>query len=187
MQKYELFIGIDILKKWIDICLSFDGQIASMCHRQFNNNEDGFIKMLNFITAFEKKHQRFGKWLFCMEHTGLYVLPLCNFLEEQALGYILQSALEIIQSVGIRRSKSDTHDAALITRYVYLHHPELKPSLLSFSELLKIKHLLSLRSRLVKARKNCNVAAKELGGFSVDAIEVQQLISDNQTLKKTIN
>jgi len=206
MQKYQLFIGIDISKKWIDVCLSFTGQIATMPHGQFSNDEAGFQKMLKFISAFNQQHQLSGKWLFCMEHTGLYVLPLCSFLEQQALEYVLQSALEIIQSVGLRRSKSDARDAAVITRYLFLHHKELSPTVLPSGDLLKIKHLLSFRSRLVKARKSFKVAAKELKNFSDQAApveqtstivntqlsehikqteqEVEQLIADSPALKK---
>ena len=112
MQRYQLFIGIDISKKWIDVCLSINGKISQMSHQQFLNNQKGFKKMLFFIRQFTKKHRIDDIWLFCMEHTGVYALPLCSFLEKQSLDYVLQSALEIKRSLGLRRGKSDQKDAA---------------------------------------------------------------------------
>lgn len=207
MQSYQLFIGIDISKKWIDVCVSFNGQIATMPHAQFINDANGFQKMLNFVSSYAKKHKITGQWLFCMEHTGIYVLSLCSFLEQQGLAYVLQSALQIIQSIGLRRSKSDAHDAAHITRYAFLHQQELRPTKLPSQNLLKIKHLLSLRNRLVKARKSFKVAANELKNSTTTASciestsatacaqltehikqteqEIQQLISASATLNQT--
>lgn len=174
MQRYQLFIGIDISKKWIDVCLSLNGKTSQMSHRQFVNKKSGFKKMLLFIRKFTSKHQINGRWLFCMEHTGVYALPLCSFLEKESLAYVLQSALEIKRSLGLRRGKSDQADAAHIARYAFLHQEELCLSRLPSDNLLKIKNLLSLRSRLVKANKGLKVAAKELAAFSSCSSSVKQ-------------
>ena len=175
MQKYQLFIGIDISKKWIDVCLTFTGKKPEMPHRRFLNQANDFKKMLTFISRYAGKHQIQGRWLFCMEHTGVYVLPLCSFLEEHALDYVLQSALAIAKSLGLRRAKTDQADAANIARYAFLHQTELEPSRLLCHRLLKIKHLLSLRNRLVKANKGLKVAAKELEAFSQTPAGVSQI------------
>jgi len=166
MQRYQLFIGIDISKKWIDVCLSLNGKTSQMPHQQFLNNKKGFKKLLLFIQSFASKHAIDGAWLFCMEHTGVYALPLCSFLEKQSLDYVLQSALEIKRSLGLRRGKSDQTDAAYIARYAFLHQDELIVSRMPNDKLLRIKNLLSLRNRLVKANKSLKVASKELTAFS---------------------
>jgi len=83
-----------------------------------------------------------------------------------ALDYVLQSALEIKRSLGLRRGKSDQADAAYIARYAFLHQDELVPSRMPNDKLLKIKNLLSLRHRLVKSNKSLKVASKELTAFS---------------------
>ena len=174
MQRYQLFIGIDISKKWIDVCLSLNGKTSEMPHRQFLNNKSGFTKLLLFTHKFASIHQVDGQWLFCMEHTGVYVLPLCSFLEKQSLAYVLQSALEIKRSLGVRRGKSDQADAAHIARYAFLHQEELCTSRLLSDNLLEIKNLLSLRSRLVKASQGFKVAAKELVIFCTCSSSVEQ-------------
>lgn len=173
MQKYTLFIGIDISKKWIDVCLSQNGNRKQMPHSRFDNNKSGFNKMRSFIKTYAKKQQLSNDWLVCMEHTGVYVLPLCSYLEHQKIDYVLDSALRIQLSLGLRRGKSDKADAADIARYIYLHHGELEPYHLPNDELLEIKNLLALRRRLTKAKVSLTVAAKELKGFTPAVVNHQ--------------
>lgn len=175
MQKYQLFIGIDISKEWIDVCLSSNGKKSEMPHLRISNEPSGFKKMLTFINAYVNKQDINGSWLFCMEHTGVYVLPLCSFLEERSLDYVLQSALAIATSLGLRRGKSDVADAANITRYAFLYRDELCPSRLPSQKLLTIKRLLSLRRRLVKSKGGFKVAATELAAFATNTTPVTQI------------
>jgi len=165
MQKYSLFIGIDISKNRIDVCFSQNGKRKQMVHTQFSNNSAGFKKMLSVIKKYARKHQ-LSTWIACMEHTGVYTLPLCAFFAKQKIDYVLDSALRIHRSLGLRRGKSDKADAADIARYLYLHHKELKPYDLPCENLLKIKHLLALRKRLTKAKVGSKVAAGELKRFA---------------------
>ena len=165
MQNYTLFIGIDISKNRIDVCLSQNGNRKQMVHDQFGNDSAGFKKMLSFIKKYARKH-RLSTWIACMEHTGVYALPLCAFFVKQKTAFVLDSALRIHRSLGLRRGKSDKADAADIARYVYLHHKELKLYDLPCENLLKIKHLLALRKRLTKAKVSSATAAGELKGFA---------------------
>jgi len=190
MQKYHLFIGIDISKQWIDVCASHDGPKKDMPHQRFDNNKKGFHQMVRFVRDHARQHRLEGPWLFCMEHTGVYVLPLCNFLEHQQLDYILESALQIFKSLGIRRGKSDKADAADIARYLFLHHREIKPYRLPSDTLLKINNLLRLHDRLTKAHAALKTAAKELKGFAGEALnkEVVQVSTDTMSyLKEQLN
>ncbi len=189
MQKYRLFIGIDISKKWIDVCASHDGQKKDMPHQQFDNNKKGFTRMLCFVRDYARQRRLEDSWLFCMEHTGVYVMPLCNFLEQRQLDYVLESALQIFKSLGIRRGKSDKADAADIARYLFLHHRELKPYRLPSDTLLKIKTLLRLHDRLTKAHAAMKTAAGELEEFTDKALNrevVQVSAGTMQALKKQL-
>lgn len=166
MQNYTVFIGIDISKNWIDVCLTCDGKKKGMPHQRCDNNNPGFLHMMGFVKRFDAQHGSGGKWLFCMEHTGVYTTPLCNFLEGQGLPYVIESGLQISRSLGIRRGKDDKADAADIAAYIFKNHGEARLSKLPCKELLKIKHLLSLAARLKKANAALGVAAKELSGFT---------------------
>ena len=143
MLKYTLFIGIDISKKWIDVCLTLDGYIKQMPHQQFDNDLKGFKAMLAFITSWFKQ-QGFNKkdthtWIFCLEHTGVYSFPICNYLQKQNLHYSMVNPLHLKKSLGIRRGKSDRADAADIARYAFIHSSALKLSQLPSDKLLIIK------------------------------------------------
>jgi transposase len=85
MKKYGLFIGVDISKNWIDVSLTLDGKKASMLHRRFANREKSFTRMHKWLNTFSKEHG-FGaeQWLFCMEHTGVYTLPLSFIWKNKA-------------------------------------------------------------------------------------------------------
>jgi len=110
MKKYVLFIGIDMSKKWFDASLTVDGAKELMLHKQFSNNLKGFQALIYWISRQQQALGCQGAYLFCLEHTGIYTLPLCVFLEEHGFDYCLESALRIKRSLGIRRGKSDKAD-----------------------------------------------------------------------------
>src|SRR6478672_4847209 len=101
-MSFSCFIGIDVSKKTIDAAIYVSAG-ASILHQQFENRPSGFRQLLAW------QHQQCPKaaGLFCLEHTGIYALPLCCFLEKQQLSYSLQSALQVKKSMGIQRGKTD--------------------------------------------------------------------------------
>lgn len=166
MKKYALFIGIDISKSWIDVSLSTAGKKEQMPHQQFSNDEKGFNRMLKWVTCFAQDQKIACKhWLFCMEHTGVYTMPLAYFLQSKQLDYVLESALRIYRSIGLKRGKDDKADSKDIARYAYLFKKELKPRPLPVQALLQLKSLLSLRERLVKKCQALQTPAKEMKQF----------------------
>jgi len=167
MQKYRLFIGIDISKKWIDASLSLHGIKSKMLHSKFDNTEKGFSEMLRFIRNSQLLQNSLQKdCLFCMEHTGVYTLSLRSFLESKNLTYTMVNPLHLKYSLGLRRGKDDEADSRDIARYAFLYKEELQPSQLPSDQLLTIKHLLAFRRRLVKQKTAISNPAKELKGFA---------------------
>jgi transposase len=171
---FSYFIGIDVSKLTIDLAIYVSAN-APILHQQFENRPSGFRKLLRWV------HSSCGKseLLFCLEHTGIYALPLCCFMEEQQLNYSLQSALQVKKSMGIQRGKSDKADAKLLARYAYLYREEIQLSHLPTQTLSKIQHLLAYRQRLVKSKVALEVAAKELAAF-VDKDFSSGVIKDSQ-------
>jgi len=187
MQKYVLFIGIDISKKWIDVCLSLDGNKKQMPHCQFDNTPEGFKVMLQFIRKWLKEQSKIIKrsqWLFCMEHTGVYTFLLTKFLQRKKLIFVLVNPLHLKYSLGIRRGKNDKADAADITRFAFLYQQELKPSSLPSDNLLIIKNLLSLRGRLVKSQKGLTTASNEIKKFVSPQLSHDVVKYSKQNLKQ---
>lgn len=192
MRKYTFFIGIDISKLWIDVQLGLNGDKSQMLYRRFTNNKSGFKALLKFIRKSGMAPKDKTQWVVCMEHTGVYTLPLCGFLEDQQIDYALVNAHHMGLSLGLRRGKNDPADAADIARYAYLHRDELKTSQLPSNKLLTIKNLLKLRKRLVKYKAGMMVAAKELKGFapketSMDVVEYTKVYArDSKQMIKNI-
>jgi len=144
-MNFKEFIGIDISKLTFDVRIH-SNQIASV----FENNKSGFEKMVKWVSKnspFKK-----GEMLFGLEHTGIYSLPISIFLSEGKYFFSLISGLEIKRSLGIQRGKNDKIDAKRIAEYVSQKRDKIKPSVLPFKIILKLRRLLSLRERLVKQR-----------------------------------
>ena len=173
MRRYYLFIGIDISKHWIDVSLTLNGNKEKMLHDRFDNTKKGFKKMIQFIKSspFFKSSSniKLNNSYFCMEHTGVYILPLCRYLQTKKLAFHIVSPHQLKWSLGLRRGKSDKADSKDIARYIFLNHKEVELSKLPSDRLLKIKNLLSYRHRLVKYKKGLVVAQKELNAFATKA------------------
>ncbi len=209
MQKYSIFIGIDLSKQWFDVALCVKGNLTEMPHRRFDQTQKGFLSFLEWVKNYAKKHHVKGKWICCMEHTGIYALALCHFLREQNQTFVLENPLRIKRSLGLRRAKSDKADALAIAEYAWRHQAQLShvrelPDLL----LIKLQTLLSLRARLVRYRQGLMVASNELRQCGQSAIyqtvdahtvnvvstvnltindvmkEIRQLIRQDQLLEK---
>jgi transposase len=89
--------------------------IATATRQQFENRPSGFRKLLVWM----HQHGSHTGLLFCLEHTGIYALPLCCFFNQRKLDYSLQSALHVKRSMGIqphRRTgaKNDKADAVML-------------------------------------------------------------------------
>lgn len=185
MKKHVLFIGIDISKKWIDVAAGSDGQKKNMRHRQFPNDLKGFKKMVHWLAQSHTTGTKAG-YLFCMEHTGVYTVPLCAFLQEQGFSYVLDSALRIKRSLGIKRGKDDKADSMDIARYVYLNHKDLKTSSLPAQVLVDLKNLLAYRNRLLKKLHGIKVGAKETKAFSADSPAMDWIMDDSEDLVRVL-
>lgn len=171
---FTSFVGIDVSKLTIDAAI-YASANEPILHQQFENRPSGFRKLLAWV----HQHRDKTHLLFCLEHTGLYALPLCCFFTQQKLSYSLQSALHVKRSMGIQRAKNDKADALMLARFAYLYRDEIKPSQLPSKTLLKIQHLLAYRQRLVKNKVALEVAAKELVNF-VDKEFSINIIRDSQ-------
>lgn len=151
MKKHDVFIGVDVSKNKFDVCVLESEKYSIVFQSVYENNKKGIQQMKKHLLK-EVKADR-STWLFCLEHTGIYSMPLCCFLSEEKLDYALVSGLQIHRSLGLKRGKSDKADATDIARYACLHEPEIKLYELPEKILLKLRLLLTHRVRLLKARK----------------------------------
>ena len=168
MLKYKLFIGIDISKKWFDVCLAWEGQTGSCPHVQLEQDESGFQQMIKWINKQLSESGVFDAscskkdWFVYAEHTGIYGLKLARFFEQQQIPYLFDSPLRINRSLGLKRQKDDSADAQDIARCALRRDFKQKVRPIPAQTLLKIQSLLGCRARLVRYKAGLTVACKEL-------------------------
>lgn len=153
MKNLRETVGVDVSKSTIDVHLHVNNR-----HAQFENNLKGFKDMLKFLKSCGLQT---SEVLFCLEHTGLYSMSLAAFLSEQNILFVIVPGLEIKRSIGMTRGKNDKVDAKRIAEFAHLRRDKLEPSTLPSKKVLKIKHLLALRERMVAQKAGYQGSFKE--------------------------
>lgn len=160
---HKFFIGIDLSKLKIDVCIVNVNHPQSGKKAVFDNTEEGFKSMYDWL-LYHKCQLKLC--VFGMEHTGIYGVCLCNWLAKQNCSIVLEPARQIQHSIGgFHRGKQDQIDAFRIARYLYLHRDELTLYQVPSKLMVQIKYLLSYRDRLVKNKVILEVPSKEIAGF----------------------
>lgn len=176
------FIGIDISKDTLDICLIND-----------SDKQEIFFTVENTVKGIEsildKTFCEDGELRYCFENTGNYGLLLAGVLEQNEKTYYQVPALAIKLSQGIQRGKNDKTDAFRIARYAKVHSDELVASRLPKKGLLKVKHLLTYRNHLVKIRtqfKNQKKSFQHAGEVADVSYQTKHITAYIEQLNKDI-
>ena len=186
---FSHFVGIDVSKYKFDVCLLHHNQHVCL-HCSFVNDEKGFTELSKWITSqVVDKNQV----LVCMEHTGIYTMPLCLFLSKHTYCFSMVPALEVKRSIGMKRGKSDKVDAKAIAMYALLRKDVIQLYRLPEKKLQKLKHLLTHRALLVKIYTELHLSVKEENFLEKEivALAIKQsrelLKSISTRIKKTEN
>lgn len=153
MKNLRETVGVDVSKLTIDVHLHVNNR-----HCQFGNNRKGFKAMLKFLKS---SGLDTSEVLFCFEHTGLYSMSLAGFLSEMEILFVIVPGLEIKRSIGMTRGKDDKVDARRIAEFAHLRRDKLEPSTLPSKEVMRLKHLLQLRERMVAQKAGYQSSVKE--------------------------
>lgn len=149
------FLGIDVSKEWFDISLMtvVNFQKQPMITECFDNT----IKGLAALKKWLKGHKvTFNKdTLLVIENTGIYHRLLWQFFSENEIPIHIGNAAHIKKSFGIVRGKNDKIDSQRLCSYAYKNDDELKASAALNPEFLKLKDLMTSRTRL-KSQLNAN-------------------------------
>lgn len=180
-MKTKETIGIDVSKSTVDVCIHSNQLFA-----EFKNSINGFNKMLLWInknTTVLSNHI-----LYVFENTGMYSHVLSIFLTNKELSFFIASGLDIKRSIGITRGKDDQVDAKRIALYAYRLKDELEPTKLPETDVVRLKSIFSLRTKLNKQRAGFKASQKEQKAiYSVKEFkiqfEVQKQMIENLTLQ----
>lgn len=140
-KKWNFFIGIDVSKNTIDVYANEQKQ-----HIKIENSSTGF-RLLN--KWFKENGIDVTRAVVVFENTGGYEYKLMQFLESKNISYCRVPGLEIKNSMGMVRGKTDQVDAKRIAKYASEKKDSLKPSKPINKDILELKALLNYRKRLV--------------------------------------
>lgn len=150
MQKSLKFIGIDISKSTLDICvLDKDSSV----HYQIENQA---LQIRKFFRVFPKNDTR-----ICFENTGKYGWVLIEILSKLEFKFYQVNALHLKRSMGLVRGKDDVIDALRIAQFISKNHKETPLYQTSDKNIKKIQVLISKRNLLVKQRAQHKTLKKE--------------------------
>jgi transposase len=114
------FLGIDVSKRTFHASVTVNG--IDMAEAEIENTPKA-IK-----TYFQELKKKFNlnQLTVCMEHTGFYCLPLLDYLTKAKIMVCVEPALQIKQSQGMSRGKSDKVDSKRIAQYAYKNQKQLR-------------------------------------------------------------
>lgn len=141
-MKFTWFIGIDVSKKTLDISIRTKDSILKT------------IKIENSVTVLKvflkglKKDIDLSNSLFCMEHTGVYCMPMMTLSEKLKLNLWLENATQIKLSIGMQRGKNDQIDATRIAEYAARFSDRVRLFEAPRESMKKLSALTVLRKRI---------------------------------------
>lgn len=149
-KKY--YVGIDISKKTLDVCLYDSGNFLPENYCCIKNDLSGFKSLVKW---FKSNSVDIKSVVVCLEHTGVYGLDISFFLEENGISYVMVSGYAIKHSLGLIRGKNDKVDSRRIAEYCYLFREKHVYSKMQSKSFLRIRELMSERRLYVKRQSQC--------------------------------
>ncbi len=176
MNKIEVFVGVDISKKTLDIILGSSG----------NYHDHRIDNTIGSIRRFFRKHLNEGHFIIGMENTGRYNWPLLAVLSDHCFEVYVVNPLHINKSLGLVRGKDDRTDARRICDFIRKNHAELTLWEPKRKVIEELGVLISERKRLKKMKTQTLCAQKDLMMMENGSTK-KTLIKNNRILTKNIN
>ena len=165
------FLGIDVSKLWFDITLMIvvNFQKQPTITERFENNLEGLALLKKWLKAHGVTFD--NDTLLVIENTGIYHRLLWQFFSENNIPIHIGNAAHIKKSFGIARGKNDTIDSQRLCSYAYKNDDELKASAALNPEFLKLKDLITSRTRLISQLNANKTYLKELKNINDKATQ----------------
>jgi len=160
MLNFNFFLGIDASKDFANVALLSGASPKKYKDFKFDQNANGFKSFLKWLL--QQSQNDLSKLFVCVEHTGIYIVEICNFLEEHEISYTLISPIALKRSLGLQRGKSDKVDARRIATYAFKNRDDLPIHRLATADLRELQALVTYRKRLQKSLQAIRISAKEL-------------------------
>jgi transposase len=172
----KFYLGMDVSKLWFDITVMcvVNHQKQPVITERFDNDAAG-IKGLN---KWLKKHNvTFDEnSLLVIENTGVYHRLVWEYCSTHNLPLYIGNATHIKYSFGIARGKNDKIDSQRLCTYAFKNADELKATPVLNPVFIKLKDMMTARSRLLAQKNSIKVYLGELK--LSNSKETQQLIEN---------
>jgi transposase len=174
VQNTKFYMGIDVSKHYFDLSL-----LKVIAHvkqttitERFDNTRAGIKSLHKWLKGQSVSFNENS--LLVIENTGVYHRLLWAYCSKYNLPIHIGNGAHIKWSFGIARGKNDVIDSQRLCSYACKHADELKATPVLNPVFLKLKDLLSARSKLVSQLQSIKKYLNELS-LSNDA-SVQRLI-----------
>ena len=203
-KKFRYFIGIDVSRNELDYAVMQGNSL--LFHKETKNEPEAILTQVNEIKSLPGF--TVTKSVFCMEHTGFYCNHLVSTLKKIKANIVLENAIQIKNSLGLIRGKSDKIDSIRIAQYAYTNRENLRLKEQPRPVIIQLASLNTLRSRLLGVQIALKTPIKEESTFvnkrihrsnivgcekSIDAIttdilnvedSIAQLINSDEHIKR---
>ncbi len=158
----KFYLGMDVSKRWVDIAvLCVLNQIKQpMVTERFDNTATGMKAMDKWL---KKQQVSFDdKSLLVIENTGVYHRLVWEYCSNEGLPLYIGNATHIKWSFGIARGKNDKIDSQRLCAYALKNADELKATAQLNAVFLRLKDMMTARSRLLAQKNSMKVYLGEL-------------------------
>jgi transposase len=161
-KEMKFYLGMDVSKSWVDITVMcvLNHEKQPTISERFDNDAAGMKALGKWL----KKHQvSFGEnSLLVIENTGVYHRLVWEYCSTQGLPLYIGNATHIKYSFGIARGKNDKIDSQRLCAYAFKNRDELKATPVLNPVFLKLKDMMTARSRLLSQKNSIKVYLGEL-------------------------
>jgi transposase len=177
-MKKNYFIGIDVSKSTLDVSICFENE--KVYYKQIGNEPKVIKKWLNEVF----KQFQISRQDCCVliEYTGIYIFHLVNQMTEAGVELFVVPALAVKRSLGLVRGKNDRVDSWRLAQFAAEKHLTLVQHIPPRHVIVELSNMVSLRSRLLKAKQSLSVAAKEISKFTITKISKESYKLQNKSI-----
>ena len=168
-------------KKTLDIAVRKSGEIV--LSTKIENSTKEFTR---FVNELSDVGINITQTLFCMEHTGVYCMPIMECTEKLHLALWLENAAQIKYSIGVQRGKNDKIDAIRIAEYAdrYIDRAKLyKPTR---NVIQQLKSLTRIRRTLLNHYNALKTMGKEKDLFLTKGFHINTCSKSIKALELNI-
>src|SRR5215210_7447901 len=161
-KEVKFYLGMDVSKLWVDITLMcvVDHKKQSTIAERFDNDVAGLKALHKWL----KKHKvSFDEnSLLVIENTGVYHRLIWEYCSTHGLPLYIGNATHIKYSFGIARGKNDKIDSERLCTYAFKNADELKATPVLNPVFIKLKDMMTARSRLLAQKNSIKVYLGEM-------------------------